>query len=120
MVHLVPELAADLVRRMVAFASMAFGIVGIIASALCKDVDSKMNNKVFPRPQTNLCPTKIYNRLKSTWRTPKWHLETLIIKYTIDSPQSRWTFIIKFLDSTSFQASAMYRVHEALHYHENK
>ena len=26
--------------------SLAFGIVGIIACALCKDVDSKMNNKI--------------------------------------------------------------------------
>lgn len=31
---------------MVAFASMAFGIVGIIASLCCKDVDKKMDNKV--------------------------------------------------------------------------
>ena len=32
--------------QMVAYASLAFGIVGIIASACCKDVDSKMNNKI--------------------------------------------------------------------------
>ncbi|KAB5560332.1 fungal trichothecene efflux pump [Coniochaeta sp. 2T2.1] len=32
--------------RMVAFASMAFGIVGIIASLCCKDVDKKMDNKI--------------------------------------------------------------------------
>ena len=30
----------------VAFASLAFGIVGIIACACCKDVDHKMNNKI--------------------------------------------------------------------------
>jgi|TARA_R110002003_G_scaffold30_5_gene1849 hypothetical protein len=33
--------------RLVAFASLAFGIVGIIACLCCKDVDKKMNNKVF-------------------------------------------------------------------------
>lgn len=32
--------------QMVAYASLAFGIVGIIASACCKDVDEKMNNKI--------------------------------------------------------------------------
>ncbi|OAL40089.1 hypothetical protein AYO20_00507 [Fonsecaea nubica] len=32
--------------RMVAFASLAFGIVGIIACMCCKDVDKKMNNKI--------------------------------------------------------------------------
>lgn len=32
--------------RMVAYTSMAFGIIGIIACACCKDVDSKMNNKI--------------------------------------------------------------------------
>lgn len=31
---------------MVAYTSMAFGIIGIIACACCKDVDSKMNNKI--------------------------------------------------------------------------
>jgi hypothetical protein len=31
----------------VAYASLAFGIVGIIACACCKDVDSKMDNKVI-------------------------------------------------------------------------
>ena len=30
----------------VAYASLAFGIVGIIACACCKDVDHKMNNKI--------------------------------------------------------------------------
>jgi len=34
------------VGRMVAFASLAFGLVGVIACACCKDVDKKMNNKV--------------------------------------------------------------------------
>jgi len=33
--------------RLVALVSMAFGIVGIIACACCKDVDKKMNNKVY-------------------------------------------------------------------------
>jgi len=32
---------------MVAYTSLAFGVVGIIASACCKDVDAKMNNKVW-------------------------------------------------------------------------
>ncbi|KAI1621285.1 fungal trichothecene efflux pump-domain-containing protein [Exophiala viscosa] len=32
--------------RIVAFTSLAFGVVGIIASACCKDVDAKMNNKI--------------------------------------------------------------------------
>ncbi|OAG09948.1 MFS general substrate transporter [Paraphaeosphaeria sporulosa] len=32
--------------RLVAFASLAFGCVGIIACLCCKDVDKKMNNKV--------------------------------------------------------------------------
>lgn len=31
---------------LVAMVSLAFGILGIIACALCKDVDSKMNNKI--------------------------------------------------------------------------
>ena len=26
--------------------SLAFGIVGLVACALCKDVDAKMNNKI--------------------------------------------------------------------------
>lgn len=30
----------------VAFTSLAFGIIGIIACALCKDVDSKMDNRI--------------------------------------------------------------------------
>ena len=30
----------------VAYASLAFGIIGIIACACCKDVDHKMNNKI--------------------------------------------------------------------------
>ena len=33
-------------NRMVAYTSLAFGVVGIIACACCKDVDSKMTNKV--------------------------------------------------------------------------
>jgi hypothetical protein len=33
-------------RRLVAFASLAFGCIGIIACLCCKDVDKKMNNKV--------------------------------------------------------------------------
>ncbi|KAF2715467.1 MFS general substrate transporter [Pleomassaria siparia CBS 279.74] len=32
--------------RLVAFASLAFGCVGIIACLCCKDVDAKMNNKI--------------------------------------------------------------------------
>ncbi|KAK5032456.1 hypothetical protein LTR13_007279 [Exophiala sideris] len=32
--------------RIVAYTSLAFGVVGIIASACCKDVDAKMNNKI--------------------------------------------------------------------------
>ncbi|KAL5387157.1 peroxiredoxin prx5 [Paraphaeosphaeria sporulosa] len=32
--------------RLVAFASLAFGCVGIIACLCCKDVDKKMNNKI--------------------------------------------------------------------------
>lgn len=35
-----------MVNRVVSLASMAFGIVGIIACLCCKDVDSKMTNKV--------------------------------------------------------------------------
>jgi hypothetical protein len=31
---------------MVAFTSLAFGIVGIIACLCCKDVEKKMNNKI--------------------------------------------------------------------------
>jgi hypothetical protein len=30
----------------IAYASVAFGIIGIIASLCCKDVDSKMTNKI--------------------------------------------------------------------------
>lgn len=33
-------------RSIVAMVSFAFGVVGIIACALCKDVDHKMTNKV--------------------------------------------------------------------------
>ncbi|KIW78193.1 hypothetical protein Z517_08026 [Fonsecaea pedrosoi CBS 271.37] len=43
--------------RMVAFASLAFGIVGIIACMCCKDVDKKMNNKVNP-PQADRSANK--------------------------------------------------------------
>jgi hypothetical protein len=32
--------------QLIAFASLAFGIVGIIAAAFCVDVDSKMDNKI--------------------------------------------------------------------------
>jgi hypothetical protein len=32
---------------LVALVSMAFGIIGIIACACCKDVESKMNNTVI-------------------------------------------------------------------------
>jgi hypothetical protein len=44
------------VSSLVALVSMAFGIVGIIACACCKDVDKKMNNKVqiAPCQQINL------------------------------------------------------------------
>jgi hypothetical protein len=40
---------------MVAFASLAFGIVGIIASLCCKDVDKKMDNKVLPPITADSC-----------------------------------------------------------------
>jgi hypothetical protein len=33
-------------NSMVCMTSLAFGIVGLICCALCKDVDRKMNNKV--------------------------------------------------------------------------
>lgn len=32
--------------QLIAFASLAFGIVGIIAAAFCVDVDSKMTNEI--------------------------------------------------------------------------
>ena len=39
--------------KLLAFASLAFGIVGIIACLCCKDVDKKMNNKV-----RETCPSR--------------------------------------------------------------
>jgi hypothetical protein len=38
----------------VALVSMAFGIIGIIACACCKDVDKKMNSKVCITPSRQL------------------------------------------------------------------
>jgi hypothetical protein len=32
--------------RMIAYVSLAFGIIGILASAACVDVDHKMANKI--------------------------------------------------------------------------
>ncbi|KAI9878049.1 MAG: peroxiredoxin prx5 [Pleopsidium flavum] len=46
--------------RMVAFTSLAFGIIGIIACACCKDVDSKMTNKI----EVYLENTELANRNK--------------------------------------------------------
>jgi hypothetical protein len=65
----------------VAMVSLAFGIVGIIACALCKDVDSKMTNKVptIPSPsslhhRSNHIPLPY--RSKYTSRTPLSPTET--------------------------------------------
>jgi len=32
--------------RLIAFTSLAFGVVGIVASLFCVDVDSKMTNEI--------------------------------------------------------------------------
>lgn len=60
---------------------MAFGIVGILAAAVCKDVDSKMTNKVWQGSRTEVSSTNLDIRLKCTLRTPKWRLATPITKH---------------------------------------
>ena len=52
----VPEVGilANFLRSMVAMTSLAFGIVGLIACACCKDVDKKMNEKVLSIPPSYL------------------------------------------------------------------
>ncbi|EXJ56092.1 hypothetical protein A1O7_09023 [Cladophialophora yegresii CBS 114405] len=74
----------NLVYRVVALASMAFGIVGIIAAALCKDVDSKMNNKARALPCAIILITNDYSRLRSTSRTPDRHLEISTTRLLIE------------------------------------
>lgn len=57
----------------VAMVSLAFGVVGIVACALCKDVDHKMTNKVSNKISA-YCPVHAHRPMASR---SKFILKTL-------------------------------------------